>query len=686
MKRPWRPGRRLLWLALALLLFVLQALLVWLVWRYEVGVTQRALEATSVRVSTDLRLRLSRLVQTVQALPWERSDAEPTQSRWSASQVWARDATLALRAFPEARRLTRVNPDLQALATAETPYGPAPGLIDVSSGELRIACANAQRLAGAAYSPSFFVSRTNGIGQEHVLACVPHLSNARLWGYTVVHIALPALLAEGVAPADAVATEIGLTEADGTRLARMPGPPVRGGGVFVARQVLELPGFSVLLRMESTRAAPRLLPSFLTAAVLGLSLALLAVVALLLRDARRRAAADRALADALAFRKAMEDSLETGMRARDLQGRVTYVNPAFCRMVGWDEADLIGQMPPYPYWLPGSREHHERRLADVLAGKASRSGFESVWQRRNGETFPVLLIEAPLIDGDRGHTGWMSAVVNLTEQRRSEELSRQTQDKLQASSRLAAVGEMASTLSHELNQPLAAIASYANGSLNLAQVQPTGAAPAVSVPDDVVYALRRIAEQAERAGRVIRSVQDFVRRREGGRQAVEVASLFDAVLPLVRLQARTLDARIEVCVEPALPTVWADRTMIEQVVLNLARNGLQAMASPAVPAQRRILCMSATRAQAPDWVELSVTDEGLGIDAETASRLFIPFFTTKTEGMGLGLNLCRTVVEQHGGALAFEPGPNGQGTQFRFTLPASVACVHPGATSATEAT
>lgn len=661
----WRPGRRSLWTALALLVLLLQALLVWLVWRYEIGATQRALEATSARVATDLRLRLSRLSQSAQSLPWQRADEEAGALGAADRGAWAREAAMALRAFPEMQRLTRVNADLQPLATAETPYGEAPAVPSALSGEVQVACANAKRLLSPSYSPSFFAVRTKGLGQEHMLACVPHLSSSRLVGYSLVTLSLPALLAEGVKPADAVATTVGLTEPDGTRLARLPGPPVSGGGVFIARQVLELPGISMLLRMESTRAAPRLLPSFLTATVLGLSLALAAVLALLVRDARRRAAADRALAEALAFRKAMDDSLETGMRARDLNGRVTYVNPAFCRMVGYSEAELVDQMPPYPYWLPDSREQHERRLADVLAGKASRSGFESVWQRRSGETFPVLLIEAPLIDADGRHTGWMSAVVDVSEQRRAEELSRHTHDKLQAASRLAAVGEMASTLSHELNQPLAAIASYANGSLNLAD-QSEVSAP---VPQDLRFALQRIAEQAERAGRVIRSVQDFVRRRERSRDAVAAVDLVNAVMPLVRLQARSLNARIEVQIAERLPSVLADRTMVEQVLLNLARNGLQAMNHEAVPLARRRLLVQVGRAQAPGWVEFSVSDAGVGIDAATAERLFTPFFTTKAEGMGLGLNLCRTVVEQHGGALTYEIGPEGLGTRFRFTLP-----------------
>ena len=197
--------------------------------------------------------------------------------------------------------------------------------------------------------------------------------------------------------------------------------------------------------------------------------------------------------------------------------------------------------------------------------------------RRNGERIAVLIFEAPLVDGAGRHTGWMSAVLDVSAQRRVEELSRQQQERLQATARLATVGEMASLLSHELNQPLAAIASYAAGSLNLLQA----GAPDAETATMLQQAAQRIAEQAERAGRVIKSVHDFVRRREQARESVRVDVLFDAVLPLVRLQARKSGTRIEVELPEPPPRVLCDRTMIEQVLLNLTRNGIQAMESHA---------------------------------------------------------------------------------------------------------
>jgi two-component system sensor histidine kinase DctS len=310
-----------------------------------------------------------------------------------------------------------------------------------------------------------------------------------------------------------------------------------------------------------------------------------------------------------------------------------------------------------------------------------RGGHESVFLRSDGTRFPVLIMEAPLINAQGRHTGWMSAVLDISEQRRNEDLSRASQDRLQATARLAMVGEMASLLSHELNQPLAAIASYASGSVNLLQAAQDGAATDQgALPADLLMALQRIAQQAERAGKVIRSVHDFVRRREQPRQAVAPQDLLEAIMPLVGLQARKLAVRVVTRVAPGCPGVWCDRTMVEQVLLNLARNGMQAMQHTPGPALQRLLELQVRPAQAERWVEFSVSDLGQGIAPAVAQQLFTPFFTTKEEGMGLGLSLCRTVVEQHGGTLRFETH-RPQGTVFHFTLPAANGPAGPSALS-----
>ena len=367
----------------------------------------------------------------------------------------------------------------------------------------------------------------------------------------------------------------------------------------------------------------------------------------------------------------MEDSLITGLRARDLQGRITYVNPAFCAMVGRTPEELHDAEQP-PYWPPELADTYRRnqgtRLARAAQGEMpAREGFETLFVRHNGERFPVRIYEAPLVDSQGRQTGWMSAVLDLSAQRRVEELSRQQQERLQATARLATIGEMASLLSHELNQPLAAIASYASGSLNLMEEPDDGTLPLLR------QGLQRIAEQAERAGRVIKSVHDFVRRREQQRESLGVDLLLEAVLPLVRLQARKSGTLVDVELPQPAPRVLCDRTMVEQVLLNLARNAIQAMEQDSDP-DERVLSIRVRQAH-ERWVTFYVTDAGPGISRETGARLFTPFFTTRREGMGLGLSLCRTVVEQHGGAMDFDSPPPGarRGTEFRFTLPAARA-------------
>jgi two-component system sensor histidine kinase DctS len=203
------------------------------------------------------------------------------------------------------------------------------------------------------------------------------------------------------------------------------------------------------------------------------------------------------------------------------------------------------------------------------------------------------------------------------------------------------------------------------------------------VQADMVQAMRRIGEQAERAGRVIKSVADFVRRREQVREAVTPQSLIDAIQPLLSLQAKKQGIRLQIQIAPDCPTVLCDRTMVEQVLLNLARNGMQAMplGEPSSRSGLRLLRVDVGRARlhsgnAPGglpqkvWVAFAVTDHGLGLSEDVQAKLFTPFFTTRAEGMGLGLSLCRTVIEQHGGALTHEPHQP-RGTVFRFTLPAT---------------
>ena len=649
----WR--RWALWFALVLVVVGLLATLVWLARGHEIEQTQRDLDRDNADAAQVLRQRLARNLQDLHGLA--ATHADPIS--------WWTGATQLLHEHREWMRLQWHDAALNLRAVADSPFYPAlaPPPPDGSTHhpfDIANLCGQASKLGAAAYAPSRFVPRAGGLGEEVLELCLPVRQGAQLQGYVVATHTLDGMLA--LLPSSLTRGQsVGFTELDGTRLA-MQGVPRRGARVFVAQQVIDLPGAPIVLRLEGSRQLPDVFPNVLTALVTGLSIALITVLVLLARDFRARQQAESELAQALAFRKAMEDSLVTGLRARDLEGRITYVNPAFCAMVGFAADELIGQSNPVPYWPPEMAQDYAARQVQRLSGLSPvREGVESVFMRKDGTRFPVLIYEAPLITTVGKHTGWMSAVLDMTAQRRAEELSRASQERLQASARLATVGEMASLMSHELNQPLAVISSYATGSLNLLQ-QPAGDAATLH---DVRTALSRIAEQAGRAGKVIHSVRDLVRQRSTSRQAVAPRVLFDAVLPLVQLQARKLGATVHVDVPADLPAVWCEATMIEQVLLNLARNGLQAMAEAPAP---RLLRLQARLGPAHTAVEFVVADSGEGISDDVAAQLFTPFFTTKDEGMGLGLSLCRTVVEQHGSALQHQP-QSPRGTVFRFTLP-----------------
>ena len=669
---PRRWSRRwALWGLLVALLLGILSTLVWLAGRYEAGLVQSRLEEDAVQMATDIRTGLTRNVQSLQAL----------QANSPSPEAWRLPAAELLRAHREIVRVEWRDLALAILSIAETPYRSS--VVerlgrDRAQADIGFACAAARRFSGPAYSTSYFLPQSDGLGLEVMDMCLPVLVGGRLAGYLVASYSLPDVLSELVGKQLGGGRGLALTEADGTRLA-MYGNPARGNRSYIAQQLLDLPGNTMVLRLESRLGTPTLFPNLLTALVSAMSVALAAVLALLGRDMRRRLKVEHDLADALAFRKAMEDSLVTGMRARDLQGRVTYVNPAFCQMVGLDASELLKPTALPPYWPPEQAEEYQQRQSRRLEIGASlpREGFESVFMRRDGSRFPVLIIEAPLINAVGKQTGWMSAILDVSEQRRIEELSRTSQDRLQATARLATVGEMASLLSHELNQPLAAISSYATGSLNLLQ----SAAAVAQSPEhsaDLQLAMRRIAEQAERAGKVIKSVHDFVRRRDQVREPIAPRALFDAVMPLVGLQARKLAVRVQMEVDDSCEPVLCDRTMVEQVLLNLARNGMQAMQLMDRAKGGEKLLILRVRPAASNaisrWVEFAVIDHGDGISEDVARQLFTPFFTTRAEGMGLGLSLCRTVIEQHGGFLGFE-AVQPHGTIFTFTLPVSVRSI-----------
>ena len=495
--------------------------------------------------------------------------------------------------------------------------------------------------------------------------------------------------------------------------------------------------------------------------VVALSCLIILSLLALWRYTRFRSRAEAALIAETGFRRAMENSMSTGMRVFDMQGRIAYVNPAFCRMIGWNEADLIGRTTPFPYWIPGRHAYHQETLDLLLSGRTPSSGLEVEAQRRDGSRFTARMYVSPLRDPNGEQIGWMTSMTDITEPKRirealtaaherfmtvleglddaisvvadtpeglellfanrtyrrffgaqsnghvellggrlgrftdetvetfsnsaqrwfevhhrmlawtdgrrvrlqvarditerrtHEEASRVQQEKIQLTSRLTTMGEMASSLAHELNQPLTAISNYSMGAVAMLKA-------GNPKPEQLLEALEKAAAQAERAGKIISRIREFVKRSEPRRQKVPISRILDNAIAFAEIDARKRQVEIIRELPPDDPTVLADPILIEQVLLNLLKNGVEAMEH----SDYRSLHVRVTE-QAP-LVEIAVIDRGHGL--RDPERLFEPFYSTKSEGLGMGLNICRTIIESHHGRLWASANPEG-GTIFRFTLP-----------------
>lgn len=654
--RSWR------WLVPVLLVLLFLAVLIWLPWQarqMEATERQEQLIADTLWVEQTLRFELARSEEALAGLGASLVSGPPP-----AQALQARMRQM-FENGPELVRIVWYGPDggVRASHGLEAPATlPAP---------TRLAASVAEASGRGRYSEPYGASGTTPGLLDYYL---PLAAGGKAAGSLVATYSLQKLLDETVPWWFAQDNALVLLDRDERPVARRAaGGP--GRGVYTHRRELDLAGAQVVLSTDSVKRAPKLLPNLLVGSVILLALGLVLSLGSLWRHISRTLAAERALRQQMAFRTAMENSLITGLRARDLEGRVTYVNRAFCEIVGLPAHALVGKTPPMPYWPPDLMAEYQERFADVLSGNITPQ-FETIFQRPDGVRVPVLVYEAPLVDADGRQTGWMSSIQDITERKRAEELNRQQQEKLETSARLATMGEMSSMLAHELNQPLAAISSYTAGALNVLE---RSAGPGGSgAPDNarmagmLRHALEQARQQAQRAGQIIRSVHEFVKKREPRREPVTIDSVVDGVRALVELQARQAGVTLRVELPPQLPKVEADRVMLEQVLLNLTRNAIEAMSGTAP--DRRVLRISAAHenVDADGMVSVSVSDRGHGIAPEVAAGLFSPFYSTKAEGMGMGLSVCRTAIEFHGGKLTHAPNPGG-GTIFTFTLPAQAA-------------
>jgi two-component system sensor histidine kinase DctS len=637
------------WLLPVVLVLLFLAIVFWLPWQarqLESTERQEQLIADTLWVEQSIRFQLGRHEESLRGLA-----NEIAGSHLSTADVQQRMARM-LKIGAELKGVLQVDPAGRVLASNEAV---APARANLSQASLA-----AQERARLSRAPTYSEPEPEpgkaAAGALKMDLHFPVYRGEEWLGSLVATFQLSSLLDEMVPWWFAQDNQISLLDRDDKVLARRSaaGP---GHGVYTHKRALDLPGATIILMTDSVKSEPKLLPNLLVGSVIALSLALLWSLFALWGHISRRLAAEGELRQQMAFRTAMENSLVTGLRARDLEGRITYVNPAFCHMVGYAAEDLVGRLPPMPYWAPDVMAEYQHRLASVLAGSVTPE-FETVFQRPDGTRIPVLVFESPLVDKEGRHTGFMGSILDISDRKRIEELNRQHQEKLQASARLATMGEIASMLAHELNQPLAAISSYTTGALNV--LARGGDA------DSLKPALEQAGAQAQRAGQIIRSVHEFVKNRESERQDVSLQSMLDSILALIELQARQHHVSLQVDIPASLPLVRADRMLIEQVLLNLTRNGIEAMAD-AQPL-KRVLRVMAHHDPLASLVVVQVIDHGHGIPHDVAERLFSPFFSTKAEGMGMGLNICRTAIEFHGGTLTHRDNPQG-GTIFMFTLP-----------------
>lgn len=603
----------------------------------------------------------------------------------------------------------------------------------------------------------------NDSGQIYVELHTPIFVGNRFSGTLLATIPIYSLLLESVPESFTQVYLVSIVDGGGNLLASNASRSIENAKL--SHEVpLDPPGHGLKLRAVLYRTSSELFSNMLAWTVLGLSGLIVWSFVLLFQHSRLRTRAERKLLAETKFRRAMEDSVITGMRAIDMQGRITYVNPAFCKMTGYTERELVGMLPPFPYWPEKTYMAQQETLDLILSGQAPPQGLEVEVSRRDGSVFDARMYVSPLVDSDGNQTGWMTSMTDITEPRRvreelaaahrrfvrileeldaavsvedrdhrginsaiftnrlykewfgqarpertyrpvnermqlepfewlnpisnkwyevrrrpiswvdgrtvimqvatdissrkeAEDMSRQQQEKLQFTSRLITLGELASSLAHELNQPLAAISNYNMGCVSRIKNQTV-------TPEELLPVLEKVNIQAQRAGSVIRRIREFVKQQEPNRQPCNLGSIVQEAIGFSQLQAKSASARIEVVQPEIFPNVLADPILIEQVLMNLIKNGIEAMGD--VSAEQRVVTIRVSQSRQFGLVE--VEDRGSGVPEGIRERLFESFFTTKSDGMGMGLNICRTIIEYHQGQLWVEATKE-SGSVFKFTLP-----------------
>jgi two-component system sensor histidine kinase TtrS len=356
------------------------------------------------------------------------------------------------------------------------------------------------------------------------------------------------------------------------------------------------------------------------------------------------------------------DSVADGIYGVDLQGRSTFFNRAAERITGWDAAEVIGlnqhELLHHTHADGSPHRPEECPVYLTFRDNVARYIFDDLFWRKDGSSFPVEYSSTPIWDEHGRTIGSVVVFRDITRRKKAEEDARQHQVELARVGRLSTLGEMASGIAHELNQPLTAISTNAQASIRLLESNSSSVEMCVDV-------MERIADQADRAGEIIRQLRRFVRKEPLERSKADLNELVKAVVVLIRPEIRRANLILDLRLDGGLPLISLQPIQIEQVILNLARNAIESLLD--IDNEERRLCIT-THRQGANRIEVSVRDNGPGIDPELADTLFDPFVTSKSQGMGLGLSISHGIIEAHGGKLTVNPDYR-QGAEFNFYLP-----------------
>jgi two-component system sensor kinase FixL len=381
-----------------------------------------------------------------------------------------------------------------------------------------------------------------------------------------------------------------------------------------------------------------------------------------LHDISDRVAAERAIAAERNFIASVLDTTDALVVVTDRKGDIVSFNQACEKLTGRSAGEVLGS-PLWTFAPPRNQDEVRRRLAALIRTGGSVR-YESEWKTKADEERLIAWSKTVFRDDSGSITHVVATGVDVTDQRYAERESREHEERsreLQAElfhvSRLSDLGEMASAIAHELNQPLTAILNYLEATYRVLDKEHA------ALPPKVREYVEKASAQATRAGDIIRHLRRMIRREETARQSTDINRLVEDAVTLAGIGAGEKGIDITFDLAPDLPLLVVDGTQIHQVVFNLVRNSVEALA---YVAKRQISVRTASAAGG--GVEVSVSDTGPGLTKGIAERLFMPFVTTKTTGLGIGLSICRTIVESHGGQIWATPNPE-RGVTFRFTLP-----------------